>query len=107
MDYWFLGKFICLYVLFLCDVFFGVFVWLIILIVFDCYRVIVWGVFLKCGFIVFKFVCWMVVCVWLLFFLVIFLLLYFVMEFIDYKFVYDVVECFLKWLNNEEGYKMK
>lgn len=29
------------------------------------------------------------------------------MEFIDYKFVYDVVECFLKWLNNEEGYKMK
>ncbi|XP_068724260.1 neuropeptide Y receptor type 2-like [Montipora capricornis] len=106
-DHWPLGRFTCLYVLPLCDVFPGVSVWSITLIAFDRYRAIVRGALPKRGSTVFKSARWIVACVWLLSFLVISLPLYLVMEFTDHKPAYDVVECFPKWPNNEEGYKMK
>ena len=105
--HWPLGEYVCRYVYPLSDIFFGASVWSITLIAVDRYKAIVQGALPKRGSAVFKSAHWMVAGVWMLSFLFISLPLYFVTDLIDYRPVYDMIECIPIWPNSEAGDEMR
>lgn len=87
---WELGRVVCLYVMLMEEIFFGVFVWLIIVIVVERYINIVGFWWYWFGKIFYLRIRLMIVGVWLLFFFVLFVLLYLIMN--------DKLICVFVWL---------